>query len=85
MFFLHCYQEWRRTSGTVVSEIALSSAGNHLLRAQASLLMSWPGGGPKSLRSPCCGLAVHKPENRTGSTLAVTALALSCFRVRIVS
>ncbi|GFO05940.1 hypothetical protein PoB_003244500 [Plakobranchus ocellatus] len=38
--------------GTVACESALRSAGNHLSPR--------PDGGPKSLRSLCCGLAIYK-------------------------
>ncbi|GFO29575.1 hypothetical protein PoB_005608000 [Plakobranchus ocellatus] len=45
--------------GTVVSESALRSAGTLLSRVQAPPPAPWPDGGPKSLRSPCCGLAIY--------------------------
>ncbi|GFN96461.1 hypothetical protein PoB_002296700 [Plakobranchus ocellatus] len=47
-------------SGTAVSESALRSAGTLLSRVRAPLPAPWPDGGPKSLRSTCCGLAISK-------------------------
>ncbi|GFN96226.1 hypothetical protein PoB_002273200 [Plakobranchus ocellatus] len=44
----------------MASESALRSAGTLLLRIRAPPLARWPDGGPKSLRSPCCGLAILK-------------------------
>ncbi|GFO36407.1 hypothetical protein PoB_006291200 [Plakobranchus ocellatus] len=38
---------------TVASEFALRSAGTLLSQVLAPLPVPWPGGGPKSLRSPC--------------------------------
>ncbi|GFO48233.1 hypothetical protein PoB_007473800 [Plakobranchus ocellatus] len=46
--------------GTVVCESALRSAGTLLSRVRALLLAPRPDRGPKSLRSPCFGLAIHK-------------------------
>ncbi|GFO26301.1 hypothetical protein PoB_005280600 [Plakobranchus ocellatus] len=46
--------------GTVDSKSALRSAGALLSRVRAPPPVSWPDGGPESLRSPRCGLAIHK-------------------------
>ncbi|GFO46570.1 hypothetical protein PoB_007307500 [Plakobranchus ocellatus] len=46
--------------GTVASESALRSAGTLLSRVRAPPTAPWPDGGPESLRSPCCGLAIYK-------------------------
>ncbi|GFN90778.1 hypothetical protein PoB_001728400 [Plakobranchus ocellatus] len=46
--------------GTVASESALRSAGILLSRVRAPPTAPWPVGGPESLRSPCCGLAIYK-------------------------
>ncbi|GFO18105.1 hypothetical protein PoB_004461000 [Plakobranchus ocellatus] len=48
--------------GTVVGESTLRSAGILLSRIRASLPAPWPKGWPKSLRSPCCGLAVYQNQ-----------------------
>ncbi|GFO46195.1 hypothetical protein PoB_007270000 [Plakobranchus ocellatus] len=48
--------------GIVLSESALGSEGTLLSRVQAPLPAPWSDGGPKSLRSPCCGLAMYKNE-----------------------
>ncbi|GFO43485.1 hypothetical protein PoB_006999000 [Plakobranchus ocellatus] len=45
---------------TVACESALRSAGTLLSRVRAPLPAPWPDGGPESLRSPCCGLAIYK-------------------------
>ncbi|GFO25924.1 hypothetical protein PoB_005242900 [Plakobranchus ocellatus] len=45
---------------TVACESALRSAGILLSRVRAPLPAPWPDGGPESLRSPCCGLAIYK-------------------------
>ncbi|GFO10943.1 hypothetical protein PoB_003744800 [Plakobranchus ocellatus] len=50
----------RGVSGTVVSELALKSAGALLSRFQAPPPASWPDGEPESLKSLCCGLAIFK-------------------------
>ncbi|GFN74984.1 hypothetical protein PoB_000149000 [Plakobranchus ocellatus] len=47
-------------SSTVACESALRSAGTHLSRVRAPLPAPWPDGGPESLRSSCCGLAIYK-------------------------
>ncbi|GFO39692.1 hypothetical protein PoB_006619700 [Plakobranchus ocellatus] len=49
--------------GTVASESALRSAGTFLSRVRAQPPAPWPDGGPESLRSPCCGLAIYKKPN----------------------
>ncbi|GFO34364.1 hypothetical protein PoB_006086900 [Plakobranchus ocellatus] len=51
-------------NGTVDNETALRSAGTILSWVQAPASAPWPDGGPESLRSPCCGLAmnIHKPK-----------------------
>ncbi|GFO48989.1 hypothetical protein PoB_007549400 [Plakobranchus ocellatus] len=49
-------------SGTVASESALRSAGTLLSRVRAQPPASWSDGGPESLRSPCCGLAIYKNQ-----------------------
>ncbi|GFO10230.1 hypothetical protein PoB_003673500 [Plakobranchus ocellatus] len=49
-------------SGTVVSESALRSAKTFLSWVRATLPAPWPDGGPKSLRSSCCGLAIYKMQ-----------------------
>ncbi|GFO38112.1 hypothetical protein PoB_006461700 [Plakobranchus ocellatus] len=46
--------------GTVASESALRSAGTILSRVRTPPPAPWPDGGPESLRSPCCGLAIYK-------------------------
>ncbi|GFO09746.1 hypothetical protein PoB_003625100 [Plakobranchus ocellatus] len=48
--------------GTVVSESTLKSAGTPLSRVRAPPPAPWPDGGPKSLRSPCCGLAMYNNQ-----------------------
>ncbi|GFN80853.1 hypothetical protein PoB_000735900 [Plakobranchus ocellatus] len=47
---------------TVTSESALRSAGTLLSRVRAPPPAPWPDGGPESLRSPCCGLAIYKNQ-----------------------
>ncbi|GFN79578.1 hypothetical protein PoB_000608400 [Plakobranchus ocellatus] len=44
--------------GTVACESALRSAGTLLSRVRAPPSAPRPVGGPKSLKSPCCGLAI---------------------------
>ncbi|GFO32452.1 hypothetical protein PoB_005895700 [Plakobranchus ocellatus] len=41
------------------SESTLRSAGTLLSQVRAPPPAPWPDGGPESLRSPCCGLAVY--------------------------
>ncbi|GFO07911.1 hypothetical protein PoB_003441600 [Plakobranchus ocellatus] len=48
--------------GTGVSESAMNSAGAFLLRVRPRTLAFRRDGGPKSLRSPCCGLAYIKTK-----------------------
>ncbi|GFO39230.1 hypothetical protein PoB_006573500 [Plakobranchus ocellatus] len=43
-----------------LSESALRSAGTLLSRVRAPLSAPWPDGGPESLRSHRCGLAIYK-------------------------
>ncbi|GFO28642.1 hypothetical protein PoB_005514700 [Plakobranchus ocellatus] len=50
----------RGAGSTVACESALRSAGTLLSRVRAPLPAPWPDGGPESLRSPCCGLAIYK-------------------------
>ncbi|GFO18666.1 hypothetical protein PoB_004517100 [Plakobranchus ocellatus] len=45
---------------TVACESVLRSAGTLLSRVRAPLPAPLPDGGPESLRSPCCGLAIYK-------------------------
>ncbi|GFN91277.1 hypothetical protein PoB_001778300 [Plakobranchus ocellatus] len=56
-------------SGTVASESALRSPGTLLSQVRAQPPASWPDGGPKSLRSPCCGLAMYK--NQTSDLITI--------------
>ncbi|GFO47374.1 hypothetical protein PoB_007387900 [Plakobranchus ocellatus] len=44
---------------TAASESPLKSAGALLSRVRAPPPAPWPDGGLESLRSPCCGLAIH--------------------------
>ncbi|GFO50573.1 hypothetical protein PoB_007707800 [Plakobranchus ocellatus] len=48
--------------GTVTSESALRSAGTLLSWFRAPTPTPRSEGGPESLRSPCCGLAIHKNQ-----------------------
>ncbi|GFN99947.1 hypothetical protein PoB_002645300 [Plakobranchus ocellatus] len=50
--------------GSVTSESALRSAGTFLWRVRAPSLAPCPDGGPESLRSPCCGLAIYKKQTK---------------------
>ncbi|GFN80485.1 hypothetical protein PoB_000699100 [Plakobranchus ocellatus] len=50
----------RGFGSTVACESALRSAGTLLSRVRAPLPAAWPDGGPESLRSPYCGLAIYK-------------------------
>ncbi|GFO23755.1 hemocyte protein-glutamine gamma-glutamyltransferase-like [Plakobranchus ocellatus] len=62
---------------TVASESALRSAGTLLSRVRAPLPALWPDGGPKRLRSPCCGLALYKkPNSSTYSFFLSTSFVL---------
>ncbi|GFO04810.1 hypothetical protein PoB_003131500 [Plakobranchus ocellatus] len=60
----HCYVtravtiSMRGVCGTVASESALRSAGTFLSRVRAPPPAPWPNGGPESLRSLRCGLAI---------------------------
>ncbi|GFO18102.1 hypothetical protein PoB_004460700 [Plakobranchus ocellatus] len=51
--------------GTVASESALRSAGNLLSWVRAPPPAPWLDGGPESLRSFCCGLAIYNKPNQT--------------------
>ncbi|GFO37627.1 hypothetical protein PoB_006413200 [Plakobranchus ocellatus] len=55
-----CLPLLRGVGGTVACESALRSAGTLLSRVRAPPSAPRPVGGPKSLRSPCCGLAIYK-------------------------
>ncbi|GFO49645.1 hypothetical protein PoB_007615000 [Plakobranchus ocellatus] len=60
--------------GTADSHPALKSVGTPLSRVRTPLL--WPDGKPKSLRSPCCRLAIHKNQlNQTWLHHSVVRLA----------
>ncbi|GFN91651.1 hypothetical protein PoB_001815700 [Plakobranchus ocellatus] len=61
-------------SGSVASESALIPAGTLLLRVRAPSSSFWPDGGPESLRSPCCGLAIYKTNNQQAKRLISTIL-----------
>ncbi|GFO08932.1 hypothetical protein PoB_003543700 [Plakobranchus ocellatus] len=47
-------------SGTVGSESALRSPENLLSRVRAPPPAPWPDGGPESLKTSCCGLALYE-------------------------
>ncbi|GFN87844.1 hypothetical protein PoB_001435000, partial [Plakobranchus ocellatus] len=47
----------------VACESALRSAGTLLSRVRAPPSAPRPDGGPKSMRLPCCGLAVYKTQS----------------------
>ncbi|GFO00837.1 hypothetical protein PoB_002734200 [Plakobranchus ocellatus] len=49
----------RQQQGPLDSASALRSAGTLVSQVRVSPLLPWLDGGPKSLRSPCCGLATH--------------------------
>ncbi|GFO45001.1 hypothetical protein PoB_007150600 [Plakobranchus ocellatus] len=51
--------------GSVVTESALRSAGTLMSRVRAPPPAPWPDGGPKSLSSPCCKLAIYQKPNQT--------------------
>ncbi|GFO01392.1 hypothetical protein PoB_002789700 [Plakobranchus ocellatus] len=51
--------------GTVACESVLRSARTLLLRVRAPPSAPRPDEGPKSLRSPCCGLAMYKTPKPT--------------------
>ncbi|GFO15694.1 hypothetical protein PoB_004219900 [Plakobranchus ocellatus] len=53
-------KQTKDVGGTVASEFALRSAGTLLSRVRAPPPAPWPDGGPESLRSPCCRLAMYK-------------------------
>ncbi|GFN95536.1 hypothetical protein PoB_002204200, partial [Plakobranchus ocellatus] len=52
-------------NGKVACESALRSAGTILSRVRASPPAPRPDGGPQSLRSVCCRLAIHKNQTKT--------------------
>ncbi|GFO12735.1 vitamin B12-dependent ribonucleotide reductase [Plakobranchus ocellatus] len=58
--------------GDMACESALRSAGTHLSRVRAPPSTPRPDGGLKSLRSPCCGLAIYKNPK----TLCVAQLTI---------
>ncbi|GFO10960.1 hypothetical protein PoB_003746500 [Plakobranchus ocellatus] len=58
------FHQFVGVGGTVASESALRSAGTLLSRVRAPPPASWPDGGPESLRSPCCGLAIYKKQKQ---------------------
>ncbi|GFN78946.1 hypothetical protein PoB_000545200 [Plakobranchus ocellatus] len=45
------------------SDAALRSAGTLMSRVRAPPTAPWPDGGPESLRSACCGMALHRESN----------------------
>ncbi|GFO17874.1 hypothetical protein PoB_004437900 [Plakobranchus ocellatus] len=47
-------------SDTMVSDPTLKSAGIFVSGVRAPPSATWPDGGPQSLRSSCCELAMHK-------------------------
>ncbi|GFN83539.1 hypothetical protein PoB_001004500 [Plakobranchus ocellatus] len=55
-----CLSSVGYVGGTVACQSALTSAGTLLTLVRAPTSAPRPGGGPKSLRSPCCGLAIYK-------------------------
>ncbi|GFO16207.1 hypothetical protein PoB_004271200 [Plakobranchus ocellatus] len=57
---LHGIKLTRGVGGSVASESALRSAGTRLSRVRTPPPASWPDGGPESLRSLCCELAIYK-------------------------
>ncbi|GFO30287.1 hypothetical protein PoB_005679200 [Plakobranchus ocellatus] len=57
-FFSITLEQDRVFISTAASESALRSAGTLLSRVRAPPPAPWPDGGPESLRSPCCGLAL---------------------------
>ncbi|GFN95579.1 hypothetical protein PoB_002208500 [Plakobranchus ocellatus] len=54
------YFAFGEKSKRMACESALRSAGTLLSRVRAPPSALRPDGGPKSLRSPCCGLAIYK-------------------------
>ncbi|GFO15829.1 hypothetical protein PoB_004233400 [Plakobranchus ocellatus] len=48
----------REVVGIVNTQPVLRFAGTLLWQVRAPPPAPWPGGGPESLRSPCCGLAI---------------------------
>ncbi|GFN98360.1 hypothetical protein PoB_002486600 [Plakobranchus ocellatus] len=53
---------------TVANESTLRSAGSLMSRVRALPPALWPDGGPESLRSPCCGLAISETKLFQSST-----------------
>ncbi|GFN79441.1 hypothetical protein PoB_000594700 [Plakobranchus ocellatus] len=63
-----------------INESAQRSAGTLLSRVRAPPLAPWPDGGPKSLRSPCCRLAIHKNQSTDPQTCPhSTVFFIICF------
>ncbi|GFO35840.1 hypothetical protein PoB_006234500 [Plakobranchus ocellatus] len=58
----------RGVGSTVACKSALRSVGTPLSRVRAPPSAPRPNGGPLSLRSPCCGLAVYKNSNLSQKT-----------------
>ncbi|GFO00567.1 hypothetical protein PoB_002707200 [Plakobranchus ocellatus] len=52
----------RSVGGIVAIESTLRSAGTLLSRVRAPPPTPWPDGGPESLRSSYCGLAIYKTK-----------------------
>ncbi|GFO29907.1 hypothetical protein PoB_005641200 [Plakobranchus ocellatus] len=65
--------------GSVASESALRFSGTLLSRVRAPPPAPWPDGGPESLRSPCCGLAIYKNQSLNQAVFAnLQGKCLSC-------
>ncbi|GFO32757.1 hypothetical protein PoB_005926200 [Plakobranchus ocellatus] len=58
---------------TVDRESALRSAGTLLLWVRAPPPAPWADGGPESLRSLCCGLAITKAKQPTHISVLVSS------------
>ncbi|GFO01610.1 hypothetical protein PoB_002811500 [Plakobranchus ocellatus] len=72
----------RGVGGTVDSESALRSAGTLLLRVRAPPSAPRPDGGPESLRSPCCGLAIQTNNQSTEKMEVSSEISLEVEKVR---
>ncbi|GFN99319.1 hypothetical protein PoB_002582500 [Plakobranchus ocellatus] len=58
----------------VVSGSGLRSVGILLSRTRAPPPAPWTDGGPKSLRSPCCGLAIYEnPHDDSNFSMELNA------------